>query len=129
MAYGVATLLLDGEVVVDHFTEAKLTDPARLALAARVSVLHDPAITARGPKFRQMVRVQILLKDGTELERTREVSRAKESFAADEMVVKKFEMLAAHVLPPAQLRELADTVLDLERVTDASRLAQLLAVA
>jgi 2-methylcitrate dehydratase PrpD len=128
LSYCVATLLLDGEVFVDQFTEAKLTDPARLALAARVSVLHDPAITARGPKFRQMVRVQILLKDGTQLERTREVSRAKESFAADEMVVKKFEMLAAHVLPPAQLRELADTVLDLEKLGDASRLARLLAV-
>jgi len=127
LSYCVATLLLDGEVFVDQFTEAKLTDPARLALAAKVSVLHDPAITARGPKFRQMVRVQILLKDGTQLERTREVSRAKESFAADEMVVKKFEMLAAHVLPPAQLRELADTVLDLEKLGDASRLARLLA--
>jgi len=42
-------------------------------------------------------------------------------------VVKKFEMLAAHVLPPAQLRELADTVLDLEKLGDASRLARLLA--
>ena len=128
LSYCVATLLLDGEVFVDQFTEAKLTDPARLGLAAKVSVLHDPAITARGPKFRQMVRVQILLKDGTQLERTREVSRAKESFAADEMVVKKFEMLAAHVLPPAQLRELADTVLDLEKLGDASRLARLLAI-
>ena len=127
LSYCVATLLLDGEVFVDQFTEAKLTDPARLALAARVSVLHDPAITARGPKFRQMVRVQIQLKDGTQLERTREVSRAKESFAADELVVKKFEMLAAHVLPPAQLRELAETMLDLEKLGDASRLARLLA--
>ena len=127
LSYCVATLLLDGEVFVDQFTEAKLTDPARLALAARVSVLHDPAITARGPKFRQMVRVQVLLKDGTQLERTREVSRAKETFAPDEMVVEKFETLAAHVLPPAQLRELAETVLDLEKLGDASRLARLLA--
>ena len=112
---------------VDQFTEAKLTDPARLALAARVSVLHDPAITARGPKYRQMVRVQIMLKDGTQLERTREISRAKETFAPDEMVVEKFETLAAHVLPPAQLRELAETMLDLEKLGDASRLARLLA--
>jgi len=127
LSYCVATLLLDGEVFVGQFTETKLTDPARLALAARVSVLHDPAITARGPKFRQMVRVQVLLKDGTQLERTREVSRAKETFAPDEMVVEKFETLAAHVLPPAQLRELAETVLDLEKLGDASRLARLLA--
>jgi 2-methylcitrate dehydratase PrpD len=129
LSYCIATLLLDGEVFVDQFTEAKLTDPARLALAAKVSVLHDPAITARGPKFRQMVRVEMFLKDGTRLERMREVSRAKESFAADAMVVKKFETLAAHVLPPAQLRELADMVLDLEQVADASGLARLLTVA
>ncbi len=129
LSYCIATLLLDGEVFVDQFTEVKLTDPARLALADKVSVLHDPAITARGPKFRQMVRVEIFLNDGTRLERTREVSRAKESFAADAMVMKKFETLAAHVLPPAQLRELADSVLDLEHVADASQLARLLAVA
>jgi aconitate decarboxylase len=129
LSYCIATLLLDGEVFVDQFTEAKLTDSARLALAGRVSVLHDPAITARGPKFRQMVRVEIFLKDGTRREKTREVSRAKESFASDTEVVKKFETLAARVLPPAQLHELADMVLDLEQVTDASRVAQLLALA
>jgi 2-methylcitrate dehydratase PrpD len=126
LSYCVATLLLDGEVFVDQFTEAKLNDPARLQLAGKVSVLHDPAITARGPKFRQMVRVQILLADGTRLERTREVSRAKESFAEDAMVVKKFETLASHVLAPAQVKALAGQVLDLEHVADASRLAQLL---
>src|SRR3954462_4531369 len=59
MPYCVATLLLDGEVFVDQFTEDKLTDPARMALAEKVSVVHDPAITARGSKFRQMVRVEI----------------------------------------------------------------------
>jgi len=126
LSYCVATLLLDGEVFVDQFTEAKLTDPARLQLAGKVSVLHDPAITARGPKFRQMVRVQILLADGTRLERTREVSRAKESFADDAMVVKKFETLASHVLAPAQVQALAAQILDLEHVADASRLAKLL---
>ena len=129
LSYCVATLLIDGEVFVAQFTEAQLTDPARLALAARVSVVHDPAITARGPKFRQMVRVEIFLKDGTRRERTREVSRAKESFAADAAVVKKFETLASHVLPAAQVGELRDTVLGLDKVKDTARLARLLAAA
>src|SRR3954470_16323914 len=84
LAYCVATLLIEGEVFVDQFTEDKLADPARMALAQKVSVVHDPAITARGPKFRQMVHVEIFLIDGTRLERTREASRAKESFASDE---------------------------------------------
>jgi 2-methylcitrate dehydratase PrpD len=129
LSYCVATLLLDGEVFVDQFTEEKLTDPARMALAARVSVQHDPAITARGPKFRQMVRVGVTLKDGTLLTRTREASRAKESFADESAVVKKFELLASHVLPAGQVRELCDSVLALEKLADASRLAQLLAAA
>ena len=127
LSYCVATLLIDGEVFVDQFTEAKLTDPARMALAEKVSVLHDPAITAQGPKFRQMVRVEVFFRDGTRLERTREVSRAKERFAAASEVVKKFETLASHVLPAARVGELRDAVLDLDNLDDAAHLARLLA--
>ncbi|MEO7725782.1 MAG: MmgE/PrpD family protein, partial [Burkholderiales bacterium] len=127
LSYCVATLLIDGEVFVDQFTAAKLTDHARMALAEKVSVAHAPAITARGPKFRQMVQVEIFLKDGTVLRRTREMSRAKESFAAESAVVKKFETLASHVLPAGQVRELCDSVLGLEKLDDAARLARLLA--
>jgi aconitate decarboxylase len=129
LSYCVATLLLDGEVFVDQFTEEKLADPARMALAAKVSVLHDPAITARGPRFRQMARVEVHLADGTRLERTREVSRAKEEFAAESAVVKKFETLAMHALPAGQARELCDCVLGLEKLDDAARVAHLLAAA
>jgi 2-methylcitrate dehydratase PrpD len=127
LSYCVATLLLDGEVFVDQFSEAKLTDPARMALVAKVSVLHDPAITAKGPRFRQMVRVGIVLKDGRRLERTREVSRAKQSFAAESAVIAKFETLASHVLPAGRVSELRDTVLELDKLNDASQLARLLA--
>ena len=127
LSYCVATLLLEGEVFVDQFTEAKLTDAARMALAAKVSVLHDPAITAKGPKFRQMVRVEIVLKDGRQLERTREVSRAKQSVATESAVINKFETLASHVLPAARISELRDTVLELDKLEDASQLARLLA--
>ncbi len=129
LSYCVATLLIDGAVFVDQFTEAKLTDSARLALAAKVSVLHDPAISALGPRFRQKVSVEIFLRDGTRLERTRETSRAKERFAAEVAVVKKFETLAAHALPAARVRELRDAMLDLDNLADTARIAQLLAAA
>ena len=124
LSFCVATLLLEGQVFVNQFTEDKLADPARLALAARVSAEHDPAITARGPKSRQMVRVEVFLKDGTRLERTRELSRAKETFGSEAEVVRKFEELAAHALPQAQVRELRDAVLGLEKLDDAARLAR-----
>jgi aconitate decarboxylase len=127
LSYCVATLLLDGEVFVDQFTEDKLTDPARMALAAKVEMRHDSSITARGPKFRQMVRVEVELNDGTRLERTRQVSRAKERFAAETEVVEKFEKLALHVLPRTQVEQLRDAVLGLETLGDAAQLARLLA--
>jgi len=127
LSYCVATLLIDGEVFVDEFAEDKLTDPARMALAHKVVVLHDPAITALGPKLRQMVRVEIHLNDGTRMKRTREVSLAKEKFASADEIVAKFDKLAARVLPESRVRELRDAVLNLEQLNDAARLAQLLA--
>ena len=129
LSYGVATLLLDGEVFVDQFTEDKLTDPARMALAEKVQVRHDPAITARGPKFRQMVRVEVHLKGGARMERTREVSRAKENFASESEVVEKFENLAMHVLPRPQVEKLRDAMLGVEKLQDTTKLTCLLAKA
>ena len=64
----------------------------------------------------------------THLERTREASRAKQSFAAESEVVKKFETLASHVLPAGQVAELCDAVLELDQLNDAARLARLLAL-
>jgi 2-methylcitrate dehydratase PrpD len=127
LPYCAATLLLDGEVFVDQFTAEKLTDPARMELAEKITVQHDPAITARGPKFRQMVRVEVYLRDGTRLERTREVSRAKEIFASKAEVVEKFEKLAAHALPRSQVGQLRDAVLGLETLDDAAQIARLMA--
>ncbi|OGA51463.1 MAG: 2-methylcitrate dehydratase [Betaproteobacteria bacterium RIFCSPLOWO2_12_FULL_62_58] len=126
LSYCVATLLIDGEVFVDQFTEDKLADPARMALADKVEVRHDPAIAAKGPQFRQMVRVELHLKDGTRMERTREVSRAKEKFASEAEAVEKFEKLATHVLPRPQVEKLRDAMLGLEKLEDAAQIARLL---
>jgi aconitate decarboxylase len=126
LAYCVATMIIDGEVFVDQFTEDKLTDPERMALAAKVEVLHDPSITAKGPRFRQMVRVQVHLNDGTKLERTLEVSRRKETFASVDEVVAKFENLATHVLPRAQVESLRDAMLSLDDLDNAADLARLM---
>jgi 2-methylcitrate dehydratase PrpD len=126
LSYCVATLLLDGEVFVDQFTDDKLADPARLALAGRVEMRHDPEITARGGKFRQMVRVEVHLKDGSRLERTLETSRRKETFASQDEVVGKFETLARHVLPQGQVAQLRDFMLGLDDVPDAAALGRLL---
>lgn len=127
LPYCIATWLLDGDCFVDQFTEAKVADPARMALAEKVEVHHDKDITAKGAKFRHMVRVVVELKDGTRMERTVEAARGSEKkFASDADIVEKFEKLARKALPAAQVAKLRDAMLGLENVTDASEIAKLM---
>src|SRR5262249_44801193 len=81
LGYCVATLLVEGDCFVDQFSGDQLADPARMALADKVEVVHDPDITAKGHKLRQMTRVELLLEDGTRLTRTIEVARNKKEIA------------------------------------------------
>ena len=105
-----------------------MNDPQRMALADKVEVRHDPDITARGPAFRHMVRVELHLVNGDKLVRTVEAPRGSEhKFATEGEVVEKFEKLARHVFPARQVKALRDAVLGLERLDDSSALAALLA--
>ena len=128
LPYCVATLLLEGECFVDQFTEDKVADPARMKLAEKVEVVHDPAITAKGAKFRHLVHVEAHLADGAVLKRTVEAARGSEKhFATDAEIVEKFEKLAVKALPKAQVEKLRDAMLGLEKLGDAAELARLLA--
>ena len=123
LPFCVATLLLEGDVFVDQFSEAVVADPSRMALAEKVEVHHDPAITARGSNFRHMVRVEVQLADGTILEETVEAPRGSElSFASEADVVAKFRKLAARTLAPRQLDRVAELVLGLDTLPDAGAL-------
>jgi len=119
LPYCVATLLLENEVFVDQFAESVLDDPRRIALADKVTVLHDPAITARGSRFRHAVRVEVYLKDGTRLDEQRDAPRA---FASDNEIVQKFRNLASHRVTPARADRLVDLVLGLDTLPDVGAL-------
>ena len=128
LPFCVATLLLEGDCFVDQFTPGVETDARRMALAERVTVLADPAITARGAKHRHAVRVEVQLKNGQRLEGNQEVPRGSdEHFASANDIVGKFEKLAARALPAKRVAELRDAVLGLEQLPDAAQLAKLLA--
>jgi 2-methylcitrate dehydratase PrpD len=74
-----------------------------------------------------MVRVEIFLKDGTVLKETVEAPRGSEDrFASTEDVVEKFEKLAGHAVPRAQVASIRDAVLNLETLPDAGKIARLL---
>ena len=100
-----------------------------MALAERVEVRHDAGITARGSKFRHMVRVEVHLKDGTRMEETVEAPRGSESsFASEADVVAKFMKLAAHAVPTPAAERIVDLVLNLERLEDGSEIVHALAL-
>ena len=106
---------------------AAVNDPRRMALAGKVDVIEEPAITAKGRASRYEVLVQVRLKDGTQLQETAYAARGSaKQFATEAEVVAKFEKLASRVLPLAQVAELRDAVLNLEKQPALSRLAQLL---
>lgn len=127
LSFCVATLLLEGDVFVDQFSPNVLADPSRIALAEKVQIVEDPTITARGSKFRHLVRVEVHLKDGSVLEQTVEAARGSEChFATQNQVVRKFENLAGHVIPADQVASIRDAVLQLEQLPEANKLAELL---
>ena len=128
LPYCVATLLLDGDVFVEQFTEAKVDDAERIRVSRKVRVREDQAITARGKAYRHMVRVEVTLVDGTRLEETVEAPRGSEhSFASADDVIGKFRKLAGSRIPAAQVDRIIDGVLHAERLDDAAGLVALLA--
>ena len=129
LPYCVATLLLDGDVFVDQFSEAMVTDPARMALSTKVTTREDPAITARGSRYRHMVRVEVRLKDGTTMEETREAPIGSEdSFATADDVIAKFRKLAERRIGRAQVDRIVEQVMGLEQLQKIDDLIRSLAV-
>jgi 2-methylcitrate dehydratase PrpD len=128
LPFCVATLLLEGDVFVDQFTDAVVDDRKRIDLSKKVSVVHDPSITARGSNYRHMVRVEVHLKNGVKLEQTVEAPRGSESsFASEADIVGKFKKLATHVVSGSQADKVVNLVLGAEKLSRAEQIAQALA--
>jgi 2-methylcitrate dehydratase PrpD len=128
LPFCVATLLLEGDVFVDQFSDDVVDDKKRIALSKKVNVLHDPAITARGSNYRHMVRVEVLLKNGTKLEQTVETPRGSEaSFASEADIVRKFKILASHAVSDSKADAIVNLVLGAEKLTRADEIAEALA--
>ena len=127
LPFSVATLLLEGDAFVEQFTEEACTAPARIALAKRVEVVEDPAITALGRERRHRVHVEVELRDGRRLEEVGEVARGSDrNFAREADVVAKFEKLAAGTFPRDRIERIRDTVLHVEELEDVGTLSNLL---
>ncbi len=128
LPFCVATLLLEGDVFVDQFTDAVVDDRRRIDLSKKVSVLEDPTITARGSNYRHMVRVEVKLKNGVKLEQTVEAPRGSEtSFASQADIVQKFKKLATHAVSEAKADAVVNLVLGADKLARADEIAAALA--
>jgi 2-methylcitrate dehydratase PrpD len=123
LPYSIASALLDGRVDLDTYASERLAEPARLALAARVSHAIDP--DSQFPRgFPGWVRVR--LRDGRTLEAR--VPDGRGSLARPltaEALADKFRDNAGRALPAAQVAELEHRVLSLDTVADVRALAAL----
>src|SRR5499427_2278480 len=128
LPFCIATLLAEGDVFVGQFSEAAVADPRRMTLAARVEVVHDPAITARGANLRHMVRVEMHFTDGTLESETVEAPRGSEQkFASEADVVDKFRKLARRTCGDVQAERIGELVLGCDKLPDIGVLVSALA--
>jgi 2-methylcitrate dehydratase PrpD len=124
-----ATLLMRGDAFVDEFTPDCIDDAARIAVSRKVTVEHDPAITALGAAHRHKVHVEVRLRDGSLESETREAPRGSEqSFASAADIVEKFRKLTRGVMAAQQQEALIDSVMRLDELADSRSLIELLRV-
>jgi 2-methylcitrate dehydratase PrpD len=91
-------------------------------------VLHDPAITARGARYRHVVHLEVHLKDGTREQETVEAPRGSEQkFANEGDVVEKFAKLTRNVMASGEAERLRDLVLGCDALEDVTVLVKALA--
>ena len=127
LPFCVATLLLEGDVFVDQFAPQAFADAARMELSRKVEVVHDPAITALGSKFRHKVSVSVHFKDGSIEEETREQPRGGEdAFASAADIIEKFRKLSRARLSDQRQADVIDMIMNMEKVPDMRALPEAL---
>ncbi|HJY16132.1 MAG TPA: hypothetical protein VJ353_00760, partial [Xanthobacteraceae bacterium] len=115
-----------GDVFVDEFTPDCVADPARIALARRVKVVHDPAITTLGAAYRHKARVEVHFRDGSIETETREAPRGSEhSFASGDDIARKFRKLAEPSMGK-RVDAIIEATLELDKLSDSRVLIDLL---
>ena len=120
--FAVATRLVNGSSRLPSFTWDAVRDPRVLALAGRVTVTEDPAMTARLPDERP-ARVEITLHDGNRLTSEVGANRGDDTdpYTRHELATKWTE-LCERTWPPANAKRIQALLLGL---ADAHSLSEL----
>lgn len=120
--FAVATRIVNGSSTLRSFSQEAVRDPRVRALATRVRITEDPAMTRRLPMERPAC-VVIWLNDGSSVQAEVGTNRGDDAlpYSRDELRG-KFLDLTTRIWPPAHAQRLLQATLDL--ATDDAPLAQ-----
>ena len=125
--FAVATRIVTGSSGVESFSAERVADPAIRALAGRVTVREDAAMTAALPELRP-ARVTVTRADGRVFSAGVETNRGDESDPYSEAELhSKFMSLTARLWSASKAEAVWEATLGLNMMADASDYAALLA--
>ena len=127
LPFCVAVLLHDRDFFVDQITEKTIRSEAIVKTTKQIEILEDSELDALGDEGRHGVNLEVELRDGRSY--SEKVLHAKGSdkfpMTRDETLA-KFRLLASRVLSRFRVERLENTLLDLEKLDDARKIAKLL---
>ncbi len=127
LQYCAAQLLLEGDVFVDQFTDAKLAAPAVLDMVRRVETIYDPELDALG-HFQRQERVEVELKDGGVLQTVGMTRGGPENPIGPADVIEKFRKIGRRCLSSTIQDEFLSLYDRVETLPDVAPLIALLRV-
>ena len=124
LSYVVTVALLQGQPLLDHFTDAAVQDQRLREMLARVTVEATETATESIPHPSTLL---VKLSDGRELQQRVEFARGQPELPlSDEELDAKFLYCTRYILPPDHIEGAIDQFRDLENVQNVTGLASIL---
>lgn len=126
LPFALATMIVNGDTGIASFRDPARLDAATRALASRVTVREDPALTAALPALRP-ARVTLTLRDGRRVQREVATNRGDvEAPYPPAEIVAKFGELAGPVWGEAGARAIREAIETIDTMADVRGLVALL---
>jgi aconitate decarboxylase len=123
LQYCAAIMLLENDVFLPQFSDAKIAAPEVLAMVDRIEVVHDPELDrVMGDKISPETRVEVTLRDGRTLSATGRLRGTSGDPVSREEIVDKFRKTSGGVLDRVAQDQIIAVCDDLERIDDARAL-------
>lgn len=125
MPFSLATYIVHGAATLDAFRDPAREDPVTRALAKKISIHEDPALTARLPGLRPAI-VTVTMNDGRVHKAGVETNKGdtEDPYSADE-VLEKFIEVSSPIIGADRAKALAGAVLKLETLPSLAEILTL----